>query len=115
MVKFAFQFVVRVHWFRLAPNGGGTLPAISFVVARSYAPPQCHLGAVGEQPLSEGEECIVAFHERVAQIGTSPCSVVAVMYFPVAQVQHKCTFVNDIQSHHSCGTQGQGRKQEKEQ
>lgn len=115
MVKFALQFVVRVHWFRLAPNGGGTLPTISFVVARGYAPSRGCLCAVGAQPLTEGEQRVVALHKVVGQIGAAPRPVITIAHLAVAQVQHECTFVDDVQSHHSCGTQGQGRKQEKEQ
>lgn len=96
VVQFAAEVVVGVHGFRLAPDRRRTLPPILSVVVARNAPSRGCLCTVGAQPLTEGEQRVVALHKVVAQIGAAPRPVVAVAHLAVAQVQHKCTFVDDV-------------------
>ena len=74
-----------------------------------------HPEAVCARSLAEGEQRVVTLHKVVAQIGAAPRPVITIAHLAVAQMQHECTFVDDVQPHQPCGICGQGRKQEKEQ
>ena len=97
MIQLAGQRMVGMHRLRLAPGLHGMLCAEPLVVGRTDYPLPRPARGRGIQARQEHLERVVTLDERMAQISTRPCGIVAVAHLAVAEQQHQVLPVHHTQ------------------
>ena len=112
VIEFTLQQVVGLHGLTLTPDSRRDLRGKRRIVGRAHLPRRSLLSGSRVQPFAKHQQRVVTLGKRMAQIGTRPRAVVAVMYLAIPEVHHQVILVNNSHSHQLSSADGDRRQQQ---